>query len=154
VFTAGSRSFLGSTTHWSTKKIGDLTRVCSSSCCILLVNKLNTGVDLSMLEDRVLNMPLCQTRRETNVYSHWEGDWLEPTFQLENSIRMGWLFLPSRRMDCKLETFNMQALRSLPEKKLMYILGRSVERGILFSFLNIMLKEDKKRLLWGSHVGR
>ncbi len=50
-------------------------------------------------------------------------------------------------MDCKLETFDTQALRSLPEKKLIYILGRSVKQGILFSLLDIMLKEDKKRFL-------
>jgi hypothetical protein len=39
-----------------------------------LVTKLNARMGLSMLEDRVLNMPLCQTRTETNLYSHWEGD--------------------------------------------------------------------------------
>ncbi len=107
-----------------------------------------------MLEDRVLNMPPCQTRTETNVYSHWEGDWLGPKFQLENSIRTGWSFLPSRQMYFKLKIFHTQALRSLPEKKLMYILGRSVKRGILFLLLDVMLKEDKKRFLGGSHVGR
>jgi hypothetical protein len=46
-----------------------------------LVTKLNAGVGLSMLKDRVLNMLLCQTRTKTNVYSHWEGDWLGPKFQ-------------------------------------------------------------------------
>jgi hypothetical protein len=61
-----------------------------------LVTELNAGVGLSMLEDRALNKPPCQTRTEKNVYSHWEGDWLGPKFWLENSIRTGWSFLPSR----------------------------------------------------------
>jgi hypothetical protein len=55
-----------------------------------------------------------------------------------------------------LQTQNIQHASSAvpPKKKLMYILGRSVEWGILFSLLDIMLEEDKKRFLLGSHVGR
>ena len=118
-----------------------------------LVTELIAGTGLSMLEDR-LNMPPCQIRMAKNVYSHWEGDWLGPDFRLENSIRTGWLFLPSSRMNCKLETFDSQALQSLPEKKLIYILGRSVERGIFLSLVDIMLDEHEKRLLKHSVVGK
>ena len=118
-----------------------------------LVTELIAGTGLSMLEDR-LNMPPCQIRMAKNVYSHWEGDWLGPDFRLENSIRTGWSFLPSSRMNCKLETFDSQALQSLPEKKLIYILGRSVERGIFLSLVDIMLDEHKKRLLKHSVVGK
>ncbi len=110
-----------------------------------LVTELIAGAGLSMLEDR-LNMPPCQTRMAKNIYSHWEGDWLGPDFRLENSIRTGWSFLPSSRMDCKLETFDTQSLRSLPEKKSIYILGRSVERGIFLSLIDIMLEEHEKSI--------
>ena len=118
-----------------------------------LVTELIAGTGLSMLEDR-LNMPPCQIRMAKNVYSHWEGDWLGPDFRLENSIRTGWSFLPSSRMNCKLETFDSQALQSLPEKKLIYILGRSVGRGIFLSLVDIMLDEQEKRLLKHSVVGK
>jgi hypothetical protein len=47
-------------------------------------------------------------------------------------------------MDCKLETFDTQSLRSLPKKKSIYILGRSVERGIFLSLIDIMLEEHEK----------
>ena len=118
-----------------------------------LVTELIAGAGLSMIEDR-LNLPPCQSRTEKNVYSHWEGDWLGPDFRLENSIRTGWSFLPSSRMNCKLETFDSQALQSLPEKKSIYILGRSVERGIFLSLVDIMLDEHEKRLLKHSVVGK
>ncbi|KAL3803053.1 LOW QUALITY PROTEIN: hypothetical protein ACHAW5_008812 [Stephanodiscus triporus] len=119
-----------------------------------LVTELAAGVSLSMLEDRIMNMPPCQIRTENNVYSHWEGDWLGPNFQLENSIRTGWSFLPSSRMGCKIEMFDLQALRSLPEKKSIYILGRSVERGIFLSLADIMLEENEKVHLKDSIVGK
>jgi hypothetical protein len=118
-----------------------------------LATELIAGTGLSLLEDR-LNMPPCQSRTEKNVYSHWEGDWLGPDFRLENSIRTGWSFLPSSRMNCKLETFDAQSLRSLPEKKSIYILGRSVERGIFLSLVDIMLEEHEKRFLPSSILGK
>jgi hypothetical protein len=120
----------------------------------IYVTELNSGAGLSMLEDRILNMPPCQIRTEKNLYSHWEGDWLGPDFRLKNSIRTGWSFLPSRRMNCKLETFDSQSLQSLREKKSIYILGRSVERGIFLSLADIMLDEHEKRFLGGSIVGK
>jgi len=57
-------------------------------------------------------------------------------------------------MNCKLETFDAQSLRSLPEKKSIYILGRSVERGIFLSLVDIMLEEHEKRFLEDSVVGK
>ena len=117
-----------------------------------LVTELIAGAGLSMLKDR-LNMPPCQIRMAKNIYSHWEGDWLGPDFRLDNSIRTGWSFLPSR-MNCKLETFDSQALRSLPEKKSIYILGRSVERGIFLSLADIMLDKNEKRELRASVIGK
>ncbi len=57
-------------------------------------------------------------------------------------------------MNCKLETFDSQALRSLPEKKSIYILGRSVERGIFLSFADIMLDKNEKRELRASVIGK
>ena len=57
-------------------------------------------------------------------------------------------------MNCKLETFDTQSLRSLPEKKSIYILGRSVERGIFLSLVDIMLEEHEKRFLPRSILGK
>jgi hypothetical protein len=57
-------------------------------------------------------------------------------------------------MNCKLETFDTQSLRSLPEKKSIYILGRSVERGIFLSLVDIMLKEHEKRFLKRSIIDK
>jgi hypothetical protein len=57
-------------------------------------------------------------------------------------------------MNCKLETFDAQSLRSLPEKKSIYILGRSVERGIFLSLVDIMLKEHEKRFLKRSIIDK
>jgi hypothetical protein len=107
----------------------------------------------SVLEDR-LNMPPCQSERRNDVYSRWEGDWLGPDLKLENHIRTGWSFLPSSHMGCKLETFDAQALRSLPEKKSIYILGRSVERGIFLSLVDIMLDAHEKVFLKESIIGK
>jgi hypothetical protein len=112
------------------------------------------GAGLSAIEDRILNMPPCQSERRNDIYSHWEGDWLGPDIQSENHIRTGWSFLPSRSMACKLETFDAQALRSLPEKKSIYILGRSIERGIFLSLVDIMLDAHEKVFLKESIIGK
>ena len=109
-----------------------------------LVSEWSAGAALSMLEGRLLHRHPCQILTRKNMYSYWEGDWLGPDFQLENSIRTGWSFLPSGRMKCVLETFDSQSLRSLPEKKSIYILGRSVERGIFLSLVDIMLGKEEK----------
>ena len=126
--------------HW---RYTSMTPLIQPPHSTFLVTKLIAGAGLSMLEDR-LNMPPCQTRMAKNIYSHWEDDWLGPDFRLENSIQTGWSFLPSSQMDCKLKTFDTQSLRSLPEKKSIYILGRSVERGIFLSLIDIMLEEHEK----------
>jgi hypothetical protein len=119
-----------------------------------IVSEWTAGAGLSAVEDRILNMPPCQSKRRKNIFSRWEGDWLGPDIQLENSIRTGWTFLPSSRMGCKLETFDAQALRSLPEKKSIYILGRSVERGIFLSLVDIMLEAHEKEFLKESIIGK
>ncbi|KAL3807583.1 hypothetical protein ACHAXA_000385 [Cyclostephanos tholiformis] len=120
----------------------------------LVISEGAVRAGLSMIEDRILNMPPCQSERRKDIYSHWEGDWLGPDIRLENNIRTGWSFLPSSRMACKLETFDAQALRSLPEKKSIYILGRSVERGIFLSLIDIMLEAHEKAFLKESIIGK
>jgi len=114
------------------------------------------GAGLSMLEDRIQNMPPCQTVQDrTNIYSHWDGDWIGPDFQLTESLRTGWSFLPSSEtMNCKLETFDNQAIRSIPEKTSIYIVGRSVERGIFLSLVDMMLDKMEKKMLKKSIIGK
>ena len=120
-----------------------------------LITELAIGAGMSMLKDRILKMPPCQIQIRNNIYSHWEGDWLGPNIQLENSIRTGWTFLPSSQMGCKLETFDSQVLRSLlPEKKSIYILGRSIERGVFLSLADIMLEEHEKEHLSQSIISK
>ena len=79
------------------------------------ISEWTAGAGMTMFEDRILNMPPCQTVKRDTIFSRWEGDWLGPDIQLENSIRTGWTFLPSSRMACKLETFDAKALRLLHE---------------------------------------
>lgn len=106
------------------------------------------------LEDRIQNTPPCQTIPRTDLYSHWDGDWLGPDFRLEESIRTGWSFLPWPGMGCKIETYSTEALRAIPEKKRIVILGRSVERGIFLSLTDLLLDKMEKKNLKKSIVGK
>ena len=117
------------------------------------------GVGISLLQDRIENMPPCSTiRNNVQLFTHWDGDWLGPDFHLdETSMRSGWSFVPSTdTMNCKLETFSAKELQSIPEKKSIYIVGRSVERGIFLSLIDVMLEEraEKKNLFKNSEIGK
>ncbi|KAL3775654.1 hypothetical protein ACHAW5_008124 [Stephanodiscus triporus] len=110
-----------------------------------LVTELAIGAGMSMLKDRILNMSPCQIQIRI-IYTH--------TGKLENSIRTGWTFLPSSRMGCKLETFDSQALGPLPEKKSIYILGRSVKQGVFLTLADIALEEHEKEHLSQSMISK
>ncbi|KAL7543405.1 hypothetical protein ACHAWF_007380 [Thalassiosira exigua] len=112
------------------------------------------GAGMAMLERRIRDTPPCSMQPETHVYTRWDGDWLGPEFGLEDSIRTGWSFVPSDRMNCHIETYPREVIRALPEKKRIYILGRSVERGIFLSLLDLMLDKMEKKLLKISELGK
>lgn len=112
------------------------------------------GAGLSLLEERIEGMPPCQSVPVTSVYSHWDGDWLGPEFKLADSLRTGWSFLPSRQtMNCKVETFSSEMITAIPQKKKIYILGRSVERGVFQSLIDLMLNTKEKERLSRSTIG-
>ena len=118
------------------------------------VSAADSGLAVTRLDDRIQNSPPCQTLNKVDVYSHWDGDWLGPEFQLSESIRTGWSFVPSQEMGCKLETFNTELIQAVPEKKSILILGRSIERGILLSLVDMMLNIDEKRELRHSVINK
>lgn len=120
-----------------------------------VVTELVVGAGLTMLEERMSNMPPCQSQRWNESSLRWEGDWLGPDVGLENSLRTGWSFLPSRRMGCMLQTFDKHSVqRSLPEMKSIFILGRSVERGMFLSLVDILLDPREKMYLKDAIVGK
>ena len=83
------------------------------------------------------------------------GHWLGPDFALDNSIRTGWSFLPSSdSMNCKVETFNTNDIRSIPKKKSIYVLGTSIQRGIFLSLVDIMLDNAEKEQLSNSVIAK
>jgi len=112
----------------------------------ILISEGKPGLGMSLLEERIRSMRPCQTKDNLNIYSQWDGDWLGPDFDLHEQVRSGWSFLPSPRMNCKLETFTKEMLQAIPEKKSIYILGRSVERGVFLSLVDMLLdfKEAEK----------
>ena len=50
-------------------------------------------------------------------------------------------------MNCKVETFNTNDIRSIPKKRSIYILGTSIQRGIFLSLVDIMLDNAEKEHL-------
>ena len=115
------------------------------------------GIGMSILNDRISNMPTCQsiTTNNNQVYSHWEGDWLGPNFGIQDqSLRTGWSFLPSSEtMGCKFDTYSPTLLQSTPTPKKIYIMGRSVERGVFLSLIDLMLSTVEKEHLANSKIG-
>merc|ERR1712216_431375 len=106
------------------------------------------------LNHRMQTMPPCQTVSNPHVYSHWDGDWLGPGLRMEDSIRTGWGFLPSPSMNCKVETFSRELIEAIPTKKKIFILGRSVERGVFFSLMDVMLDGKEKAMVGESELAK
>ena len=118
------------------------------------ISEADSGLAVTRLEDRIQNSPPCQTLNKVDLYSRWDGDWLGPEFQLSESIRTGWSFIPSQEMGCKLETFSTELIQAVPEKKSILVLGRSIERGILLSLVDMMLNMDEKKELSHSVINK
>lgn len=113
-----------------------------------------TGI--SLLEDRIQNAIPCQLQQMNNVdvYSQWDGDWLGPDFILPNKIRTGWTFVPSPKMNCKLETFSHDELQNIPKKKKIFVLGSSIHRGVFLSMVDLLLGRKEKKMLMESVIGK
>jgi len=110
----------------------------------------------SLLEDRIQNAIPCQLQQMNNVdiYSQWDGDWLGPDFKLPNKIRTGWTFVPSPKMNCKLETFSHNELQNIPKKKKIFVLGSSILRGVFLSMVDLLLGRREKEMLMQSVIGK
>jgi len=109
----------------------------------------------AVLKER-LSMPPCQSIEERfDGYSRWNGDWIGPETKLDvGKIRTGWGFLPSREMGCKIETFSKEDLLSIPEKKSIYVIGTSRERGVFLSLVDMLLEPKEKEHFGDSVVGQ
>ena len=57
-------------------------------------------------------------------------------------------------MNCKVETFNTNDIRSIPKKKSIYVLGTSIQRGIFLSLVDIMLDNAEKEQLSNSVIAK
>ena len=120
-----------------------------------IVNEGEPGLGVAQLEERIMNSPPCQTVNQVDLYSHWDGDWLGPELHLTERLRTGWTFVPSKdSMGCKLEAFDTNLIQSVPEKKSIVILGRSVERGIFLSLIDMMLDYEEKKMLVDSAIAK
>ena len=111
-------------------------------------------IGLINLQHRIENKPPCQTVDNVAQYSHWGGDWLGPDFGLPEGNRQGWTYVPSQQMDCKIETFPPDVITRSPQMKSIFILGRSVERGIFFSLLDLALSWEEKAEMVHSIVAK
>ena len=86
-----------------------------------------------LVRQRMETLPPCQTVRKPGLYSIWDGDWIGPgVYTPEGSLRSGWFFLPSRLMNLKIELYSDEDLTSIPERKSIYVIGSSKERGIFY----------------------
>ncbi len=106
----------------------------------------------SILRER-LSMPPCQSVvGRFDGYSRWNGDWIGPEMKLDvDKIRTGWGFLPSHEMGCKIETFSKEDLLSIPEKKSIFVVGTSRERGVFLSLVDMLL-EPKEKVHFGDSI--
>ena len=98
----------------------------------------------------------CQSVADISVFSAFDGDWIGPdVVGLDpEQLRTGWTFIPSRTMNCTFETFSQKDLSSIPEKKSIYVIGTSKERGVFLSLADLLLTDDEKVHIHKSVVGQ
>ena len=118
-------------------------------------------ISIDSLEDNSSNMHFksptnlipCQS---TGFYSfsEWDGDWVGPALNPDNPIRTGWSFLPSKKMNCSLETYSQEDIYGMNKKKSIYILGSSIDRGVFLSLVDILLSTNEKEHFSESIVGK
>lgn len=106
------------------------------------------------LQHRIENKPPCQSVDNVAQYSYWGGDWFGPELGLPEGNRQGWTYVPSQQMNCKIETFPPEVITRSPQMKSIFILGRSVERGIFFSLLDLALSWEEKAEMVHSIVAK
>jgi hypothetical protein len=105
----------------------------------------NQTKGLDSLKERAQKMIPCQSVNDTNVFSTFDGDWIGPDINVGgDTLRTGWTFLPTKTMNCKFETFSYEDVLSLPEKKSIYVIGTSKERGVFLSLVDLLLSSDEK----------
>jgi hypothetical protein len=120
----------------------------------LSVTIINTNQTIESLKERVRRIP-CQSVTDMKVFSRFDGDWIGPDVNLEaDTLRTGWTFVPSKTMNCKFETFSHQDLLSMPEKKSIYVIGTSKERGVFLALADLLLSDDEKVYIHNSVVGQ
>ncbi|XP_071849551.1 uncharacterized protein [Apostichopus japonicus] len=100
------------------------------------------------------HLPSCQTLPQTDL-SWLEGNWVTRDLAGEKrgTLRSGWVLQPNR---CSIDIFTKDDLRQAtasPSLKTIFVLGRSTERGVFLSLVDILLTIDEKReikssILW------
>ena len=119
-------------------------------------NQSTMAEGIESIKERARGMIPCQSVTDMNVFSRFDGDWIGPDVNLEADtlLRTGWTFVPSKTMNCKFETFSHQDLLSIPEKKSIYVIGTSKERGVFLALADLLLSDDEKFHIHKSVVGR
>jgi hypothetical protein len=122
---------------------------------VTVKNKLNLPGPWGLSVDRMRMLPPCQNVQRMDVYTSWDGAWIGPDMHSPmDRLRNNWFFLPSEKMDCKVETFTEYELKLLQEEKRIYVLGNSRERGIFLSLVDLLLDGEEKKDLQSSVVGQ
>ena len=98
-------------------------------------------------------LPSCQTLPQTDL-SWSEGNWVTRDLAGEKrgTLRSGWVLQPN---ECSIDIFTRQDLElaaSSPTLKTIVIIGRSTERGVFSSLVDMLLKKDEKANLAASVV--
>ncbi|XP_071849911.1 uncharacterized protein [Apostichopus japonicus] len=90
-------------------------------------------------------LPSCQTLPQTDL-SWLEGHWVTRDLAGEKrgTLRSGWVLQPNR---CTIDIFTKDDLKlaaSSPTLKTILVLGRSTERGVFLSLVDILLERQEK----------
>jgi hypothetical protein len=118
-------------------------------------NKPNFVGPWGLLIERMTMLPPCQNVHRLDVYTNWDGMWIGPDMHSpEDTLRNKWFFLPSKEVDCKIETFAENEFKFLQEEKRIYILGNSKERGIFLSLVDLILDGEEKAELEDSVISQ
>lgn len=96
-------------------------------------------------------LPSCQTLPQRNI-SWLEGEWVTKDHAGTNrgALRSGWVLQPQR---CSFDIFtteDLQRAAASPTPKTIVVLGKSTERAIILSMIDIALREGEKTNLKAS----
>ena len=98
-------------------------------------------------------LPSCQTLPQTDL-SWSEGNWVtrDVAGEKHGTLRSGWVLQPN---ECSIDIFTRQDLELAAASntlKTIFVLGRSTERGVFLSLVDILLKKDEKQNIKSSVV--